>query len=87
MGQRSFPKGTEPWQTFHVRVCAVRGRREVMATVDTTFVTGQVGSEGSVPDVHWCGVVGNRDPQVPYTVDQAAQAAMYAIEEAFPTLF
>lgn len=84
---RSLPKGTEPWQTFHVRVTAVRGRREVMATVDTTFTTGVVGSTGVVPEVHWCGVVGQRDPDQPYTIDQAAHAAIYAIEESFPTLF
>jgi len=84
---RSLPPRDEPWQTFKVAVRSVRGRAEVYATVELSHVTGIVGATGVRPRPVWQGVVRMRNVETPFSPEQAACDAIYALEKAFPKLF
>lgn len=83
---RSLPKGEEPWKTFHVRVCVVRGRAQVYASVDLTAVTGIVGSIHPRPRPLWQGVIGVRAAGEVVSPEDCALWADAALRKAFPRL-
>lgn len=84
---RSLPKGEQPWQTFEVRVTAVRGRAEIYAQVRLSYVTGVVGPHHGRPRPLWEGVIATRNTAHTFSSDEAALHARAALERAFPTLF
>lgn len=60
----------------------VRGEAAIRASVETSYVTGEVDSIGVRPNTIWRGVVATRTDGEPLTAAQAAELATAALRNA-----